>query len=218
MINIITSFYISVIPGWNNNEERQNELKECLNINLKNKNIEKIHLFLDDENALNYINKLNNDKINIISIGIKPTYKDYFKYSLENLSGKICMITNTDIYLHTLDLNLMEKLNDGNTVFSLTRYEHDFSSFNIDNYSGSHDCFIFKSPINLFKSLDNLLFPQNIWGSENKVLFEMKNNGIIIYNPCFQIKIVHLHKSEVRNLDRIRLPKKNSWIVKPSFI
>jgi hypothetical protein len=218
MINIITSFYISVIPGWNNNEERQNELKECLNINLKNENIEKIHLFLDDENALNYINKLNNNKINIVSIGIKPTYKDYFKYSLENLSGKICMITNSDIYLHTLDLNLMEKLNDCNTVFSLTRYEYDMSAISINNYCGSHDCFIFKSPINLFESINNLSFPQNVWGSENKVLFEMKNNGIVNYNPCFQIKIVHLHKSDVRNLDRIKLPKKNSWVVKPSFI
>lgn len=214
MINIITSFYIAHFNS-NKSNERNNELRQCLNNNLNNNLIEKIHLYIDDNEALEYIKSLNNNKINIIAVGFKPLYSDFFSYSLNNLQNKICMITNSDIYLGESDVNILNKL-DNNTVYSLTRYEHDMSSPLIDKYEGSHDCFIFKSPINFINNIDNVKHVQHVWGSENVVLYELNNSNIKIYNPCYQIKIIHLHQSDLREENRPRINYERSFMVRPS--
>jgi hypothetical protein len=214
MINIITSFYISHFNS-NLNTERNNELQECLNKNLKNDLIEKIHLYIDDNESLEYILSLNNDKINIISVGYKPLYSDLFSYALTNLQNKICMITNSDIFILECDKSILNYLDDSNTVFALTRYEYDLSSPLIDNYQGSHDCFIFKSLVNFINNLENIKHVQHVWGSENVVLYELAKSNIKIYNPCYQIKIIHLHKSDLREGNRPRINHDRSHIVKP---
>ena len=124
------------------------------------------------------------------------------------------MITNSDIYLDKCDTNLLNKL-DNNTVYSLTRYEYDMSSPLIDKYEGSHDCFIFKSPINIMNSINNIKHVQHVWGAENVLLYELRKSNIKIYNPCYQIKTIHLHKSELREENRPRINKERSHIVYP---
>jgi hypothetical protein len=200
-INIITSFYITNIFN-TNSEYRNNELKEALKKNIENPIIEKIHLFIDDQNAADYIIKLNCDKINIIEIGKKPLYSDLFKYAIDNLQNKICMITNSDIYIHECQQNLINLLYiKSQYVYALTRHEYDFSKPLIDKYNGSHDCFIFRSPIDK-NILNNITHVQHHWGAENKVMIELTKINKIILNPCIQIKIIHLHKSELREPDR----------------
>lgn len=213
MINIISSFYISKFDSFLN-DERNIELQLCLKKNLENPLIEKIHLYLDDDNAHEYIKKINNDKINIIQIGKKPLYSDLFNYAIEKLKDKICMVTNSDIYIFDCDTLLFKKLNDNNTLFALTRYEHDLSSPQIDKYRGSHDSFIFKSPINnIF--INNIQHVQHNWGSENVLLYELNKAKIKLYNPCYQIKIVHLHKSNLRENNRKRINRRKSYLVRP---
>lgn len=203
MINLITSFYISRFNSELNND-RNEELRQCLKNNLENDFIEKIHLYVDDDESFDYIKTLNNDKITVISIGTKPLYSDLFSYALNNLQNKICMISNSDIYIHEMDEKLVNGLND-NVVFALTRHEHDLSCPMIDNFCGSHDCFIFKSPLNFHDRIENIKHVQHYWGSENIVLYELLQNNIELFNPCFQIKIVHLHKSELREENRPRI-------------
>ena len=216
MINLITSFYISRLQAARNNQ-RNNEIRECLDKNLKNSLIEKIHLYVDDNEALEYINSLNNDKIHVISIGAKPLYSDFFSYALTNLKDKICMISNSDIYLADCVVSLFKKL-DNNTIFALTRYESDMTSPMIEKYCGSHDCFIFNSKLNFINNLNNIKHIQNVWGSENVVLYELKKANIKVYNPCYQIITVHLHESNLRNSDRKRINQKRSYIVHPDIV
>ena len=205
MINLITSFYISRFNSELNND-RNNELQQCLKNNVENDFIEKIHLYVDDDEAVDCIKNMNNNaKINIISVGFKPLYSDLFSYALNNLQNKTCMIANSDIYLHELDARLLSILNDNATVFALTRHEHDFTSPMIDDFCGSHDCFIFKSPLNFHDRIENIKHVQHHWGSENIVLYELSKNNIKLYNPCHQIKIVHLHKSNLREAHRPRI-------------
>jgi hypothetical protein len=71
----------------------------------------------------------------------------------------------------------------------------------INDYHGSHDSFIFQSPLAV--PTETFDFSQNVWGSENKLLSIIYNNGICIQNPCKKIQIVHLHKSGIRESDRI---------------
>ena len=201
MINIISTFYISKYNSLLDND-RSKELEYCIIKNLENPIVDKIHLFVDDEDALKRLNEItnNSDKIVIISIGLKPKYNDFFNYIIENIQNDICMITNADIYIHHCELALLEKLKSEKVCYALTRYEHDMSHPLIDTYCGSHDCYMFNSSF-LDKKIINehTNFCQNNPGIETHIIKNFNDNGFRLYNPCMQIKIVHLHKTQLRN-------------------
>ena len=204
-IEIVTSFYIT------ENNYRMNELVKALDKNLQNKYTNNIHLFVDDKKCVDYLknkyNKLFFNKIKICKIGKQPLYSDLFTYCNNTLKQKICMIINSDIWLYSIDnINIFDKLkeNKQKTIFSLTRHEHDFSRPLIENYQGSHDAFIFISPIDT-QIIKHVKHKQNVWGSENVVLYELNKVKYKLYNPCIKIKIIHEHKSEIRNGDRKRI-------------
>lgn len=207
MINIITSFFLSKLVN-PNIEYRNQELVDTLLKNVSSPFIETIHLFVDDELSFQrltevFADSIESKKINIISVGKQPLYYDLFAYALNNLKDKICMVTNSDIYIDSCDISLIENLNnEPKLLYALTRHEYDMSCPLIDNYHGSHDSFIFKSPLNNI-SIETLNFPQNVWGSEAKLLSELYKQKILIKNPCKQVKIVHLHKSGIREENRI---------------
>mgnify|MGYP001223274116 FL=1 len=203
-IDIITSFYIT------KNKSRMNELLKALDKNLHNKYINNIHLFLDDKKCVHFLKNKFNElfylKIKICNIGKQPLYSDLFNYS-NKLKNKICMIINSDIWLYSIDNHyIFNKLqeNKGRTVFSITRHEHDFSCPLIENYQGSHDAFIFISPIDK-EIIKQIKHKQNVWGSENVLLYELNKINYKLYNPCKQIIIIHEHKSEIRNENRKRI-------------
>jgi hypothetical protein len=201
MINIISTFYISKYNS-NLDKLRSAELESCLINNLNSAMIEKIHLFVDDDEAHERLIKISNnsDKIKVIEVGKKPNYHDFFNYILQNLENKICMITNSDIYLHECQSNLIDLLKTNPLVYSLTRYEYDFSCPLIQTYQGSHDCYIFNS-LFLNKSIINedTNFYQNFPGIETHIIKAFCDNGFKPFNPCTQIKIVHYHKTQLRN-------------------
>jgi hypothetical protein len=204
MINLISSFYLSKYNSLLD-DERTDELIQALINNLNSYIIEKIHLFIDDNDSYEKLNEIKYNNINshkIVSINIKhqPTYHDFFNYILDNLPNHICMISNSDIYLHSYNINLLKLLDYNKYVYSLTRYEYDMTHPWIDIYNGSHDCYIFNS-----KYLDNRIicentnFKQNLLGIETRIIKSFYDLNYIIFNPCKQIKIVHLHKTNLRN-------------------
>ena len=123
------------------------------------------------------------------------------------------MISNSDIWLKEIKkdylINTLQQTN--NIVYSLTRYEYDNSCPLIDDYMGSHDVFMFKSPINS-DIIRRINHPQNVWGSENVLLFELNKFGYKIYNPCRSIIIIHEHKSGERNDDRVRINNGDTYV------
>jgi len=204
-INLITSFYI--LDEDNENKKKRNiELLDALINNINCPFIKKIHLYIDDHKALDKIHSISKckEKLFIIEIKKQPLYSEFFEYAIDNLQNEICMISNSDIYLYECDIDCLNNIN--NNIFALTRYEKDLSCEFIDNNIGcTHDAFIFKSPLNK-NILNSIKHYQNIWGSENSVVTSLIENGKYkIYNPCYQIKIVHLHSSNYRNEDRERI-------------
>jgi hypothetical protein len=224
MINIISTFYIS------NNELRDKELVTAFIKNINYFLIEKIHLFVDDIKAFDLINNITNysDKIKIIKIGIKPTYSDYFKYICDYLPDKICMITNSDIYIDSCDVKLLDLLTNNKFVYALTRHEHNLSCPLINNYLGSHDCYIFNSKfINTDIINENTNFYQNFIGIESRIIKSFCDIGFKPYNPCKQIIIIHLHLSQIRNHGKWiglhnygddEYMKKSCWYVPPDSL
>jgi len=224
-INIITSFYLT------SSKDRQEELDKTLLNNINSNLIKSVHLFIDNNECLDYLNNIFSKNINFLKILIilcekQPFYNDFVSYA-NTLNNEICMISNSDIWLKNIeDIKIIDRL-DNKMIYALTRYEYDMSSPLIDKYQGSHDAFIFRSPLenNIIKYLN---FEQNVWGSENVVLYELEKLNYKIYNPCKQIIIIHEHKSNIRNNDRKRINKgnynedgvyeKRSSICKPSYI
>ena len=220
MINLITSFYLSknkfktniktnikywrifTLPLHDMMSGRQQELDRALRRNIKSNYIKSIHLFVDDKESLEYLNNnFDTDKLTIISVGKQPMYSDLFKYS-NNLKNKICMVSNNDIWLKSIkNLNFIKKDLNNKTIYCLTRHEHDLSCRLIKVYNASHDAFIFRSPINnnLFKKIKHY---QNVWGSENVVIYELRKLKYRILNPCMDIIIVHEHASNLREAGR----------------
>jgi hypothetical protein len=229
MINIISTFYVSKYSS-HLDIERSKELEDSLKNNFNSPLIEKIHLFVDDNDAVNKLKSLFGDsnKIHIIEVGKKPKYSDFFNYILNYLPNKICMIINSDIYLHSCDLNILNKLNDNKIVYALTRHEYDMSCPLIYDYRGSHDAYIFNSKF-LSQNIINQHtdFYQNFPGIETQIIKAFYDDGYSIYNPCKQIKIIHLHKTQLRNHGQwIGLHKygdddfmkKSCWYVPPTTL
>ena len=201
MIHIITSFYISK-QNSSMNEARNIELFTALKHNMENIHIEKIHLFLDDVDAFNKIETLSiyetYSKINIIGIKPRPKHIDYFKYAINNLQNEICMVINSDIYLYEIDYKLLSRIKTDKIAYAISTYEYDFSCPKITPYNGSHDGYIF-NPTHIQYSLELIDFYPNTPGIETHIIKMLVDNGYKVFNPCYQIKIVHLHKSELRN-------------------
>jgi hypothetical protein len=229
MINIISTFYISKYSS-NLDNLRSKELEACLINNIASSFVEKLHLFVDDEDALNRVKESSNnsEKVVIIEVGKKPKYSDFFNYILNNLQNKICMITNSDIFLYECDNILIESININKLAYALTRYEYNMSCPLINNYGGSHDCYIFNSKFIDDKIInEHTNFYQNLPGIETHIIKNFCDNGFKVYNPCRQIKIIHLHKTQLRNHGQwIGLHKngdwnclkKNCWYIPPKFL
>ena len=202
MINIITSFYVS------KSIERQKEINNSLTNNLIFSSVKNKHLFVDNKESSNYLlqhfsTNQNYIKIKTINLGRQPFYSDLFEYA-NLLENEICMICNSDIWLSNIENNILINILNNNLIYSLTRHENDLSCPLINDYRGSHDAFIFKSSLTN-DIIKHLKFYQNIWGSENVVLYELKKYGYKILNPCKQIIIIHEHKSNIRNQNRKRI-------------
>lgn len=212
MVHLVTSFYLLE----EKNEiyvKRNQELDDCLLKNLNSPLISGIHLFVDDDRALEKVRWMiselsekgsDGNKITVIGLRKQPKYSDLFLYACQSLQGKVVMITNSDIYLAECDSRVLSGISDH--IFALTRYEHDFSSPLIEIMNqekwASHDAFLFQSPLKKLALKDfipKIGHYQNQWGSEDIVIQVLLEYGYQIYNPCYEIKIIHLHASELRN-------------------
>jgi len=199
MINLIYRFYI-------NN-------KIALINNLNSDIIEKIHLFIDNNDTLEKLNEIKSNNINshkivIISVKKNPTYHDFFNYVLDVLPNHVCMISNSDIYLHSYDINLINLLVHEKYCYALTRYEYNMTYLSIN-----HDCFIFNS-----KYLNNNL-DRNLLEIEKKIILLFSGLKYKVFNPYKQIKIVNIHNILYSLNDNKELfIKKNFWYVPPSLL
>ena len=91
-------------------------------------------------------------------------------------------------------------MKENKIAYALTRYEHDMTHPLINDYHGSHDAYIFNSKfINETIINEDTNFYQNFPGIESHIIKAFCDIGFNVYNPCIQIKIVHLHKTQLRN-------------------
>eukprot|EP00758_Cryptobia_borreli_P003653 Tbor_TRINITY_DN3893_c0_g1::TRINITY_DN3893_c0_g1_i1::g.5629::m.5629 len=158
----------------------------------------------------------------------QPLYSDLFEYANRYLKGQIVMVCNADIFVKDpwfqfediKKVFLKSEADEKKLVLGLTRYENDHTMEAplIDDYQGSHDAFVFKSPIQASpKGVCNASCPflngvkhrQNCYKAENIVIHELIHTcNATVVNPCKDVRIFHKHEAHLRQwmppVDEIR--------------
>ena len=205
---LITTFYVP------NNQVREKEIIKCLQKNCENPYIQKIYLLNDTLYNLP-INTQQSKKVEQVIINTDPHYKLRFDdavnfiNSCDDCLGKICVLSNSDIYFdETLDK--IDNTTISNNVYALLRYDESKNQNGdgepIELYkkegnprSDSQDCWIFKSPLKVDTKFLNFEF--GTLGCDNVFANIIYNSGIYISNPCLDIRSIHVHCSNFRTYD-----------------
>ena len=191
---------------------RQNEINECFTRNIKNPIFGQIHILLEKESDLEYYTILINSipekiKCKFTIFGKQPTYAEFVKYIDNSIEkNKIVCIMNSDIFMGSTTLEFIESELDYDTFISLTRHEYTEENHPVCNvhtcqliykYHGSHDAFIFKTPIPESYNYKYVDIPQNVGGSEAILMRSWFDTGKKLKNLCFDIPIYHMHRNNI---------------------
>lgn len=188
---------------------RQYEFDQCLYKNLKNPIFSTIHVLLESDSALQHYKQLIEDlteknKCKFTVFGKQPKYSDLVHYVASLIENdKIVCIMNSDIFMGSTNIDYIRSELDYNTFIALTRHEftnEEHSTCNVDTcsliykYWGSHDAFIFKTPVPTNYNYNYVNIPQNINGSEAIFMKSWVMCNKQLKNLCFDIPVFHMHK------------------------
>ncbi len=187
MFDLITTYYKAAEP------EREAENMQCLLNNLDHPLIERVHLFLQSSDLPN---ESKHNKLHFIKHGKRPTFSELFAYGNTLSPNTIKIVANSDIFFDD-SLQLVNKALRKWDVLALTRWdlgrENQLSFF--ANFK-SQDTWMFRKNLPL-TNLGDFFIGQ--YGCDNRLLFELKSNGLKIGNPSFDLKTIHIHNSGLRN-------------------
>ncbi len=157
--------------------------------------IEKVHLFLQSTDFPN-INE--HDKLNFVKHGKRPMFSELFAYGNALKTDYIKIVANSDIFFDN-SLHLANKALQKWDVLALTRWDMREDGL-IDFYNNfqSQDVWIFQKPINC--AIGEYHIGRH--GCDNRLAFEFKNQKYKIANPSFDIKVIHVHNSNLRSYFR----------------
>ena len=205
--------YVLEEPHLQGKEYRQYELNQCLIRNTQHSIFARIHIIVEKESDEEYyrsiIDHLPEKEKCIFSIfGRQPKYSELVKYVATSIEDhKIVCIMNSDIFMGSTSIDFIRSEIDAHTMISLTRHEftddrHTVCNVNtcelIYKYYGSHDAFIFTTPVPSFYPYQSVDIPQNINGSEAVFMKSWVDCGKSLKNLCFDIPIFHMHRYRFR--------------------
>lgn len=199
-LTLLTTYYCD------KNKVRNQENEICLQKNVNNKYINKIYLILQSDAKPN----LKCKKIEYIHLGRRPTFNDFFCFTNKLVDNNtIFIISNSDIYFDETITKSIKFLKT-KELFTLTRWDlQKDKSIKFYNKYLSQDTWIYKSKIE--QNLGNYFIGQH--GCDNRLLYELAETGVKLKNPCFSIKSVHVHMSQLRTY----FDNPNYEIVEPPY-
>jgi hypothetical protein len=186
------------------NKNRDLEYKTCIKENVNCNHFEKIVIFISDEESNLDVES---EKIEIIKLKERPSFKFLFEWCNNNYDNKTCVIANTDIIFDETISNLKEK-DIENQFLALTRWDlivqdskwylrffnHNWRE-KITMGMLSQDSWIFKTPI---KIDDRSNFLMGKPGCDNRIVQIYHELGYNVKNPSMLIITKHLHASNYR--------------------
>ncbi len=181
---LLTEYFVS------DNPDRQKEYTICLTKNIENELIDKIVLFNSDESEIN----ISSDKIVMVNLTERPTYKTMFDHCNENYSGQICIISNADIIFDDTLSNVNNE-NIKGKFLALSRWDiSEDGKSRLYDWSYSQDCWMYLSPYE-FKDSN---YTMGVPGCDNRIVFDASISGLKPHNPSKVIRTHHLHTSNHR--------------------
>ncbi len=203
-IVLITSLYNETVF------ERQQEYIDCLNKNINDHNIDKIHIFYDNSKdkknnnvIFETIKDLNLDKS---IINKRPNFRQIFNFVNSHYPDHLIVIANADIYFDET-LNLVNSIDFDTTFVALTRWNIinpkgllDYQPFHVEGSPVlySQDVWIFKTPI---KNLDIFKIELGTAFCDGNIAYLAYKAGYKVMNPCLSIVTHHLQLSNIRRWD-----------------
>ncbi|KHD05933.1 hypothetical protein PN36_11495 [Candidatus Thiomargarita nelsonii] len=180
--------------------QREEEFKKCLLTNVANDNIAKVFVFFKDKNSVSDFDQkyayLNHSKVTVFPTDGRQTFKMLFDYANKHLVGSYIVIANGDIYFDAE--SGIEKARNITTsgLWTITRYNYsrEHNTWQLESARGSHDVWIFKSPI---KPFENDFFIGTL-GCDSYLSQKAIEAGIAVSNPCYSIITKHEHNSTER--------------------
>jgi hypothetical protein len=206
------------------NNQRDNEYKICISENIKNEFIDKIVVFISDDSVL----EIESNKIEIVKLVTRPSFKFLFDYCNDNFNGQKCIIANTDI-IFDQSLEHISKENLDRIFLSITRwdlinqenkwylkfYDSPWRRPNDEITTGqfSQDAWVFQTP---FKNDLRFDFLMGRPGCDNRISQVAHENGYDVRNPSKQVIIKHLHISNHRTYTNQDIVPGPYLLIKPT--
>ena len=131
---------------------------------------------------------------NVILVPGRPTFAELFELT-KDYPDDINCFCNSDIYF--TDISMMPVLME-DECWALTRWEAKEGMYKFHSRLDSQDSWVFKGVVKPVKAD----FRQGLWGTDNRLAYELKKAGYIIKNPSLTIKTIHLHAIDKRNHKR----------------
>ena len=190
---LITQYYK---PKW---IERLNEINDCLKLNIKNKYITQIYLFMEKDYDINYLTN-GNKKVQKKIISKRLNYKYVIDFANKYLNKYIVVLVNSDIYFNDT-LKTLQTLNYNNTIYAITRYnenKYDSTKYKLQPYNNnSQDTWIWSGKVNI---INNNFFRKDgvelgVFGCDNLIAGLFKKSNYKVINNCKQIITIHKHKN-----------------------
>ena len=196
MVNLFIEYYTP------SDKNRDWEYKTCISENVNNELIKKIFIFISDDSKLDVVS----DKIEIIKLDTRPSFKFSFDWCNEHHDNEVCIISNTDIIFDNTLSSLVDL--EENDFLALTRWDllfrdgkwfiqyYDFPWRNeITTTMMSQDSWIFKAPMKIREDMNFLMGKP---GCDNRISQIIHELGYSVKNPSKLIVTKHLHLSNHR--------------------
>jgi hypothetical protein len=182
------------------NFERNEELKQCLQLNISNPHIDKIYLFTELDITFE-------SKVEVIKINERFKYRMFLQWILECGNDEdIYILSNSDIYVQ--DANMIDMYNLNEISLALTRWEYNqndccmwISDVGYGLYrspSDSQDTWIIKRPKITQEMICCCDFKFGVPACDNTFAWILQNYGFNPKNKCLTIKTFHYHKTNYR--------------------
>lgn len=179
------------------------EYKKCIEKNLQNKMIKKIHVLYDvtnDDEKNEILDYLKVHKVTITPIRNRPSFSAIFNLANRLYPNSKIIISNADIYFNQT-LFLLENYDLTGKFLTITRYEDRLTGILKLRDDGkrrgySQDTWITKTPI---PRINAKWIQIGTVGCEQLINYQAYMAGLKIMNPCLSIQCCHLHNSHVRN-------------------
>lgn len=180
---------------------RAAELRTCLARNLAHDALVRVHGFVEDVEDAAHIESLRRDdllghaKMTLVPHGRRVAFGDLFDYAARALPGEDVVIANADICFDE-SLRRLEGVDLAGRMLALSRWdlEHD-GGLRLFAAPYSQDAWIFRAPLPAGIDASWCL---GVPGCDSRLAAEAERVGLLVSNPAFDVRAVHLHQSAVR--------------------